>query len=94
MKFEHNPKTVRGPKMGGKFFGPVTKILLFSPCKNPFDKMAKITIDSKYHFYVLSYETKFDFLGCIVWGYSHLNKISHPPPPPQVSLLECSLRLE
>ena len=31
------------------------------------DKMAKIAIYSKYHFCFLSYETKRDFLGCIVW---------------------------
>ena len=29
MKFELNPITLRGPKIGGKFFGPVTQNLLF-----------------------------------------------------------------
>ena len=66
MKFELNPITLRGPKIGGKFFGPVTQILLFGHNKKFFDIIAKIALDTKYYFCVLSFETKFDFLGCIL----------------------------
>ena len=66
MKFELNPITLRGPKIGGKFFGPVTQILLFGHNEKNFDKIAKIAMDSKYDFCALSFETKFDFLGCIL----------------------------
>ena len=83
-------KCIKGSKIGGKFFGPVTEKLLFSPSKAKFDKMAKIAIDSKCDFYVLSYETKFDFLGCTVWELQPLKQ--NPPPLPQVSLHGCSLR--
>ena len=48
MKFELNPITLRGPKIGGKFFGPVTQILLFGHNEKNFEKIAKIAMDSKY----------------------------------------------
>ena len=65
-KFELNPITLNGPKIGGKLFGPVTQNLLFRHNVKLFDKMAKIGMDSKYDFYAQSFETKFDILGCIL----------------------------
>ena len=66
MKSELNPITLKGPKIGGTFFGPVTQNLLFRHNEKHFDKMAKIGMDSKYDFYARSFETKFDILGCIL----------------------------
>ena len=66
MKFELNPRTLKGPKIGGTFFGPVTQNLLFGCNEKNFDKMAKIAMDSTYDFYARSFETKFDFLGRIL----------------------------
>ena len=50
MKFELNPITLKGPKIGETIFGPVTQNLLFGHNENSFDKMAKIAMDSKYDF--------------------------------------------
>ena len=66
MKFELNPITLKGPKIGGTVFGPVTQNLLFGHNEKKFDKMAKIAMDSKYDFCARSFETKFDFLGRIL----------------------------
>ena len=66
MMFELNPITLKGPKIGGTVFGPVTQNLLFRHNEKLFEKMAKIGMDSKYDFYAQSFETKFDILGCIL----------------------------
>ena len=66
MKFELNPITLKGPKIGGTVFGPVTQNLLFGHNEKKFAKMAKIAMDSKYDFCAQSFETKFDFLGRIL----------------------------
>ena len=40
---------------GGKFFGPVTQFFFFEHNEEKFDKMAKIAMDPKYDYYVLSF---------------------------------------
>ena len=41
MKFELNPITLKGPKIGGTVFGPVTQNLLFGHNEKNLDKMGK-----------------------------------------------------
>ena len=50
MKFELNPITLKGPKIGGTFFAPITQNLLFGLNEKKFAKMAKIAMNSKYDF--------------------------------------------
>ena len=46
MNFELNSITLKGKRIGGMFFGPVTQIFLFGHNEQNFDKIAKIAMDS------------------------------------------------
>ena len=55
MKFELNTIAVNGPNIRGKVFWTRNPKFFFEHNEEKFDKMAKIAMDPKYDYYVLSF---------------------------------------